>query len=60
MTSEELADIEQIKKLKAKYLRPGRKDESFGYYEDEHAKVSGVWKILAINCHLYPAVAMAE
>jgi hypothetical protein len=44
--------------LQDTYLRPGRKDESFGYYEDEYAKTDGVWKIFASNCHLYPAVAM--
>ncbi len=40
------------------YLRPGRKDESFGYYEDEYVRIDGIWKIRAINCHLYPAVKM--
>jgi len=46
--------------LQDTYLRPGRKDESFGYYEDEYTKIDGVWKIRAINCHLYPATPMPE
>lgn len=46
--------------LQDTYLRPGRKDESFGYYEDEYVRIDGFWKIRAINCHLYSAAAMPE
>jgi glycine/D-amino acid oxidase-like deaminating enzyme len=46
--------------LQDTYLRAGRKDESFGYYEDEYVKVDGAWKIRAINCHLYPAQPLPE
>jgi hypothetical protein len=45
--------------LQDTYLRPGRKDESFGYYEDEYVRIDGIWKIRSITCHLYPATAMA-
>jgi hypothetical protein len=42
------------------YLRPGRKDDAYGYYEDEYVKIDGVWKIQATHCHLYPAQSLPE
>lgn len=45
--------------LQDTYLRPGgRKDESFGYYEDEYTRIDGIWKIRSVTCHLYSASAM--